>query len=140
MKKLLMIAACAAVLASPAWAIDGLNKPLTDEAGNPAPDIQAPDEKGECTFEQPGQPAKRVRCMRARDAMFHALLFGFPDESQLSGEDKYKRGVLAGRIHDVNGDSLPLVTDEVQTIKKVVGKLYSPWYVRQVYDVVDPPK
>jgi hypothetical protein len=143
MKKLLMILALLTVV-TPAMAVDGLNKVLIDEQGAPAPDVQAKDPQGACSFDEP-QPdritkAVHVKCMRLRDAIFHALVANFPDETALSGEDKYKRGVLAHRVFETKSDSLPLVASEIETIRKVVGKYYTAWYVFQVYEAVDPPK
>jgi hypothetical protein len=66
-----------------------------------------------------------------------ALLASYQDEQNLSGEDKVKRFVLATKIHGAAKD-LPLTSDEVSLVKKLIGKSYNPLIVGQAWRLLDP--
>jgi hypothetical protein len=66
-----------------------------------------------------------------------ALLTPFPDEQNLSGEEKTKRFLLALKVHQ--GRDAGLTADETALIKKLVAKLYGPLIVGRVWAIIDPP-
>jgi len=57
-------------------------------------------------------------------------------ELDISGEEKYKRGKLAGRIFDEKEVELSL--DEAKLLKDLVGKAFSASIVVPVWDLLDP--
>lgn len=69
-------------------------------------------------------------------ACYHALLVSFPDEQNVSGEEKFRRGELASAVRSA-ADYAPS-SEEVTLLKKVVAKLYSPGVVFAVYRKLDP--
>lgn len=68
-------------------------------------------------------------------AASYALNASFQDEQQLSGEEKFKRGMLAFQIRD--DDKADLKAEDVVLIKKVIGKAYSPLIVYRIYQMLD---
>ena len=66
----------------------------------------------------------------------NALFATFPDEKDLSGEEKFKRGMLA---LDVQGaGTMTLSAEDIAMIKKVVAKAYGPLIVAQSWKLLDP--
>ncbi len=57
-------------------------------------------------------------------------------ELNISGEEKYKRGKLAGLIFD--NDEVELSLDEAKLLKDLVGKAFSSSIVVPVWDLLDP--
>lgn len=57
-------------------------------------------------------------------------------ELDISGEEKYKRGKLAGRIFDE--EEVELSLDEAKLLKDLVGKAFSASVVVPVWDLLDP--
>lgn len=68
-------------------------------------------------------------------ACINALLGNYMDEQGLSGEEKTKRYVLA-RIVAQRNDPV-LLADEIETIKVLVAKMYSPVICGQVWLMLD---
>lgn len=66
-----------------------------------------------------------------------ALLATYPDEPNLSGEEKYKRGKLADRLW-LNGKET-LSVEDVALLKKLISKGYGPLIVTRALDLLDPP-
>ena len=131
MKRLLLAAAF--VLASvPAFAID-LTQQIKDVDGTIVGDQFSPNKQGTCA-DSTGKMTED--CLTVGKAVVHALLFSYQDEAQLSGEEKFKRGELARRI--MNADHVVFTAEDTATIKKLVGKLYGPWVIVQVYGALDP--
>jgi hypothetical protein len=85
-----------------------------------------------------GRPADPARHVRLYDVTRDALLAQFPDE-QLTGQEKYDRYSLLGRItSDVNKNKLTTVSaEEVALIKKLIGKGYGPAVVGPAYDAME---
>lgn len=137
MKKLIM-AALVAIWSVPALAITvDLSTMIKDEAGKPAMDqlvggVQNPDPTKKCG-DRTGWP-----CLTVGDAIFHSLLFNYPDEPHLDGESKFKRAQLAQKVS--TSQKLDLSAEDVALIKKLSGKLYGPWVVLQLYQIIDPAK
>lgn len=91
------------------YQLDG--KPFTDQAGKPVETTLG----GVCEV---------------------ALLSPYPDEPNLSGEDKVKRFSLAVKIRDKKDVSL--AAEEIALIKKLVAKAFPPLYVGLVWQLLDP--
>lgn len=67
-----------------------------------------------------------------------ALTAAFPDEQNLSTDEKLSRYVLAKRIRDSKGD-LPLTVEETALLKMVLGKaLQAPMFLGQAFEMLDP--
>ncbi len=71
-----------------------------------------------------------------RDVSESALLGTYQDESQLSGEEKAKRWILAMRIH-ADPKNADLTIEEVALVKKLIGKAYAPLIVGQTWQVLE---
>ncbi len=69
-------------------------------------------------------------------AATHALLTPFPDEQNLSGEEKVKRFLLATKVREAK--DVKLTIDELNMIKKLVGKAYAPLLVGRIWEIIDP--
>ena len=67
----------------------------------------------------------------------NALMQPYPDERELSGEDKLKRFSIALLIQP--GGDIDLNAEQVSLIKKLIGKLYTPLIVGRAYPLLDPP-
>lgn len=69
-------------------------------------------------------------------ACMHALFATFPDEGELSIEEKWSRGLLAMKVRD---DPLAdLTSDQIVKIKQRVGKLYGGRVIMQAFPLIDP--
>ena len=78
-----------------------------------------------------------------------ALSSMYEDEKTLSGDDRFKRGLLAKKINDQLGDNPAklagrgvkidddFTVEEIAMAKECVGKLGSPLIVVQVYEVLE---
>lgn len=126
MKRLVFAAAIAAFTA-PAMALD-FSKPLMDADGKPICVVQVA-EGATCPD---GSAATLGRVVRA------ALYAQFPDEQNLSLDDKLKRGDLAQAI--TGAGDIKLKAEDIALIKKVVGKAYGPLIVWAAVRELDPPK
>lgn len=93
------------------------DKPVIDCAGKPE---ECPD-KNPLTL---GKVALRV------------LTAPFDDERNISGEEKFKRGQLAMRVH--NGGVVTLQAEDVALIKRLVAKGYGPLIVYRAWPLLDP--
>lgn len=95
-----------------------LNKYITDMDGN---DIKEND--------------KSVSMKRV---IVDALVANFMDEPALSGEEKFKRGALAHKIHTTPaGKSVDLTAEETSLVKNLVGKYSTPLVVHQIYNKIE---
>ena len=65
----------------------------------------------------------------------HALCSTFNDEKELSGEDKFERGMLASRIKRNDG---ALSAEEITLVKRLLGKLYGPEVIISAWPLLDP--
>lgn len=70
-----------------------------------------------------------------KDVSIEALLSSFDDERGLSGEEKCKRYVLSTRIY--GNEELDVTAEEISTIKKLVGKGFSPLIVGQAFQMLE---
>ncbi len=69
-------------------------------------------------------------------AIAHALFTAFPDEKDLSGEQKWARGALAEQLE--NNPKAQLSAAQVVVIKRLLGKLYNGVIITRVYPMIDP--
>lgn len=122
-----MIAAALIGIATPTFAAD-FSKQLMDADNKPIC-IGVPQESQECPD---AQRATLGRVVRA------ALYAGFPDEQNLSLDEKLKRGDLAMTI--TGATDINLKAEDIALMKKVVGKAYGPLIVWAVVRELDPAK
>lgn len=64
-----------------------------------------------------------------------ALNATFPDETNLSGDDKAKRGGLAQSL--VGATEVKLKVEDLALIKKLIGKAYGPLVVYQAWEMLE---
>ncbi len=88
------------------------------------------------------------RDMTLSHASVEALMSLFPNEQNISGDERNKRGILAARLHDQEevdeqGNRIrkivDLKVDEVKLIKDLIGRAYPPLLVMRAYEILDPP-
>ena len=65
----------------------------------------------------------------------NALLASFPDEQNLSGEDKFKRYQLAMKINA--NSEVELSVEEAALIKQLVGKGFAPLVVGRMFEMIE---
>ena len=111
------------LLAAPANAVD-FSKVVMDDEGKPI--CMEAVREGECP---PDKIATLGRVVRI------ALYTTFPDEQNLSGEEKYKRGELAQGLAGAGDTKVKL--EDLLVMKKVVGKLYGPGVVKPAWDLLE---
>lgn len=70
------------------------------------------------------------------EAIYAALMINYPDEKDVTGEEKFKRGDLAQRIR-TNNDYQLNPGEELALVKKLVGKLYGTSLVYAIYPLID---
>lgn len=133
MKKLLAAVVALGLMTVPALAVD-LGQTLHDQDKMMAPDGLHKDAGLSCG-EVKGYP-----CLTLGAALYHALLGAYPDEQSLSGEEKNKRGRLAIKIDEAAEKKQPIdfSAEDTAKLKMLIGKLYAPIIVVQVYSLLDP--
>lgn len=65
-----------------------------------------------------------------------ALLMPFPDERDLSGEEKITRFKLAQRIH--GKEDADLSVEEVALLKRLIAKAYATLACARAWELLDP--
>lgn len=70
-----------------------------------------------------------------KDVILNSLLANFPDEQNLSGEEKVKRYALATKVHQNTDPDLSI--EELAMIKKLVGKMYTALIVGQMWEILE---
>jgi len=65
-----------------------------------------------------------------------ALLAIFPDEQNLSGEQKFQRYKLAMKLAE--NDRPDLKAEEIADLKKLIGKAFSAMVVGRCWEMLDP--
>ena len=73
------------------------------------------------------------------DFAFMALNTLTTDEQNLDRGKRMLRGRLAQRVVAAGTGEIDLKSEEVTMIKDSVGKLFDPWTVVQIEDMVEPP-
>lgn len=99
------------------------------------------DENNQPIKDQFMQGADDPQCLKCKPltlgaAIAHALFAAMPSEKDVTGEQKFARGMLALRIE--NDPAAKLTASEVTVIKDLVGKLYGGILVTRIYPVLDP--
>ena len=79
----------------------------------------------------------KVVPLTLRAAAETALMASYPDEQNLSGQEKLKRYILATKIEKAT-KTLDLTTDEVTLLKTLIAKAYGPLVVGEAWAVLDP--
>ena len=70
-----------------------------------------------------------------KDVILNSLLVSFSDEMNLSGEEKVKRYALAMKVHKNAKPDLSI--DDLSLIKGLIGKMYSPLIVGQMWEILE---
>lgn len=83
-----------------------------------------------------GKIAGEEEAMTVRLATTRALVAVYVDEQGLTGDKKVERWHLALKI--MNEDEPDLGAEEVVLIKELVGKMFGPAVVGQVWPILDP--
>jgi len=84
-----------------------------------------------------GQVVGNMEPMTVCLAATRALAFAHRDEQDLPGDKKVERWHLALKLIDAGEPDLSV--EELTLIKKLVGKMYGPVVVGQVWAILDPP-
>lgn len=135
MKKTHLLAAALALFAiTPAVAAD-FDHALLDIDGAPITDDFIPNAR-RCKIEQFKEHADQCDTLTLGRAVQHALLASYPDEQNLAGEEKWKRGKLALQIS--KGGAFDLSAEDTATAKRLVAKLYGPLVVMTTWPLLDP--
>lgn len=113
------------LLLTPAYAID-FGKTLIHDDGKPICSIETKD----------GAECPEGKALTLRIAARNALRFSFPDERDVSGDDKYKREELGQALTGAN--EIKLKAEDIALIKKLIAKLYGPIVVYQAWNILDP--
>lgn len=120
-----MVLLLALTLSTSALALD-FSQPVLDLDGKPfCQDMVGKD--GECA---PDKAWTLARLARA------ALNAQFPDEQNLSVEEKYKRGKLAQSLTGT-GD-MKLKSEDVALLKKMIGRAFPPSMMTAAWDLLEP--
>jgi hypothetical protein len=64
-----------------------------------------------------------------------ALMGVYPDEQNLSGDDKFKRYQLAERLHA--GGEQDVSAEDIALLKKLIGKNWSPAVLGPAYEALE---
>ena len=70
---------------------------------------------------------------------YTGLVAQYPDEQNLSRDEKMKRGRLAQRLCAAEGE-IDLKAEEITLLKTCIGKGYGPWIVVQSEDMLESPQ
>ena len=103
---------------------------IKDEKGKPAKDFAY------VTKEDP--TCANCSLLTVGVVIARALNATFPDERDLSGEQKWARSVLADRLKD--NKAATLTVKEADLIEKLVGKAFGGETIKQVVPLIDPNK
>ena len=74
-----------------------------------------------------------------KDACIQALTATYQDEQILPGEEKFKRYELYQKIKALT-DPAELLSDDIVSLKKLVGKAYGPLVVGQCWNALEGKK
>ena len=73
-----------------------------------------------------------------RDICVNSLMETYPDEKNLSGMEKLRRGKLAEKIF-AGTESTDLTPEEMVLTKKLIGLKYGPLFVMRSYELLEGP-
>lgn len=119
-----------AMMIAPAGATD-FSQPILDQEGKPACREAPP--RDEKTGKFLDCPTEQIATLGwyARNALYAS----FPDEQNLPGDDKSKRGALAQSL--VGATEVKLKVEDLALIKKLIGKAYGPLIVYQAWAMLE---
>lgn len=86
---------------------------------------------------QTGGDAKSSRPMTLGDAAIVALETPIEDDRKDTGDEKFKRDMLARKIY-LDAPSVVLTVEETALIKERIGKIYGPIVVGATWPLIDP--
>lgn len=124
MSRILALLFC--LLATPALAIDFSAK-LTDSDGQSVKVCVDPRPAAEC-----GKEVEMTLGVAVRNALYQS----YPDERELSGDEKFKRAELAQAL--VGASEIKVKAEDISLMKKLVAKLYGPLIVYRAWQLLDP--
>jgi hypothetical protein len=81
-----------------------------------------------------GTPEKKPFTLGA--AAIRALMATFPDEVSITPLEKFRRAMLASKIHD-NAD-LVVNVEDTALLKNLIGKAFAPMIVYRAWPLLDP--
>lgn len=76
------------------------------------------------------------KALTLRMASRNALRANFPDERDISGDEKYRREELGQGL--VGAGDIKLKAEDIALLKKLIAKLYNPVVVYQAWNILDP--
>lgn len=82
-----------------------------------------------------GVEVKPSKLLTLKSVAVNSLMQIYPDEHNLSGEEKANRFVLAMRINQ--GGEQDAKPEDISKIKQLVGKLYGPMVVGRAYEMLN---
>lgn len=119
-----------ATMTVPAAAVD-FSQPILDQEGKATcREVQTRDEKTGKFLDCPADQIATLG-LYARNALYAQ----FPDEQNLAGEEKSKRGALAQSLVGVT--EVKLKVEDLALIKKLIGKAYGPLIVFQAWNMLE---
>lgn len=71
-----------------------------------------------------------------KDVCVGALLANYEEEKNLSGEEKFKRSLLAEKVYLSDGE-IDVAIEDITLMKKLVGKRYSAIIVGQSFKLLE---
>lgn len=126
------------VLTTSSMALD-LSQVLKGDNGKPATDVFA---DGATTPGKDCGDTGEKPCLTAAEAIAHALLLciGPPycENEKPNPEAKYKRALIAERVRS-DPKNVTFTIEDAPVVKGVVGEMYAPLVVKQVWDILSPP-
>lgn len=82
------------------------------------------------------KPDAKPENLTLGDVAVNALETPVPDDSKLTGEDKFKMDLLARKVYKAK--SVSLTPEEIKTIKDRIGKIYAATVVGAAWRLLDP--
>jgi hypothetical protein len=74
--------------------------------------------------------------LTVRSVCVRALTTLLPEDQKLAGDEKFRRGLLAERIH--SSDEIELKAEEIALLKKLIGQLFSAVVILRIWRILDP--
>lgn len=85
-----------------------------------------------------GEPIKEgEKPLTLGRAALMALTLTLPEDSAMTGEEKFKLGALASRVY--TDKPVDLSAEEIATLKKRIGKAFNALVVFRAWPMLDPP-
>ena len=84
----------------------------------------------------PTVQADKKQLLTLGRAASHALCASYSDEQNLSGDEKFRRGMLAYEIRE--NKSAELKAEDIATIKNLISKMFGAAVVFRAWPMLDP--